>query len=197
MSKLEDAFEQFDNYNKKDPHVFTWEGITYPQEYFLALKLYEWVLKLDPNAPEELLLASRSQHIGRWEIPRDTYPDGREGYLKWRKDLGQYHADKAATIMQDIGYTPEQIARVKQIILKQKIKVDADVQTMENALCLVFLQFQYEDFYHKHEADKVINILKKSLLKMDGHGHAFALGLNYSETGLHYINEALKLIKAK
>lgn len=196
MSKLNTAFEQFDAYNQKDPNTFTWESITYPQEYFLALKLYEWVNKLDPNADEELLLASRSQHIGRWEIPRNTYPEGREAYLKWRKDLAQYHAEKAAAIMETAGYSPEQIARVKQILLKQKIKVDHDVQTIENALCLVFLQFQYEDFHPKYEPEKVINILKKSLLKMDAHGHRFALGLNYSEKGLHYIQEALKLIKS-
>ena len=195
INKLETAFQQFDSYNQKDPHVFKWGGISYPQEFFLALKLYEWVIKLAPDAGEELLLASRSQHIGRWEIPRDSYPDGREGYLKWRRDLGLYHAEKSAAIMKGIGYNQEQVARVKQIILKQKIKVDEEVQVMENALCLVFLEFQYEDFYPKHPAEKVINILRKSLLKMDKHGHQFALTLNYSKIGLHYINAALDTIK--
>ncbi|SDP06514.1 protein of unknown function [Mucilaginibacter sp. OK268] len=197
MNKLNAAFEQFDAYNQKDPNTFTWENISYPQEYFLAIELYNWVNKLDPNASEELLLASRSQHIGRWEIPRNTYPEGREAYLKWRKDLAQYHAEKTAAIMENVGYDPEQIARVRQILLKQKIKVDHDVQTMENALCLVFLQFQYEDFHPKYEAEKVINILKKSLLKMDAQGHQFALTLPYSDQGFHYIQEALKLINSK
>ena len=194
MDKLQAAIEQFDNYNKTDPHIFTWDGIDYPQEYFLALKLHEWVVKLSPIASEELLLASRCQHIGRWEIPRDQYPDGREAYLQWRKDLAKYHAAVATDILKYVGYEQEQIERVTQIILKQKIKVDAEVQVMENALCLVFLQFQYEDFYPKHEPEKLINILKRSLLKMDAHGHQFALSLSYSTEGLHYINEALKLI---
>ncbi|MFA6087745.1 DUF4202 domain-containing protein [Mucilaginibacter sp.] len=194
MDKLTTAFEQFDNYNKADPNVFTLDGTAYPQEYILALKLYEWVLKLAPDASEALLLASRSQHIGRWEIPRDSYPEGREAYLQWRKDLAKHHAEIVATILQHLGYGAEQINRVTQIILKQKIKVDAEVQVMENALCLVFLEFQYEDFYPKHEPEKVINILKRSLLKMDARGHGFALSLNYSNKGLYYINEALKLI---
>jgi hypothetical protein len=194
MSRLQHAFEQFDNYNKTDPTIFEWEGISYPQEYVLAIKLYDWVLKLDPDAGEELLLASRCQHIGRWEIPRDSYPEGREAYLRWRSDLAKYHAEVATAILQDAGYDEQQIARVRQILLKQKIKVDADVQTMENALCLVFLEFQYEDFFPKHEQDKLVNILKRSLLKMDAHGHKFALSLNYSIKGLYYINEALKLI---
>lgn len=194
MSDIEAAFEAFDQYNKQDPNTFTWEGSTYPQEYFFSLRLYEWVKRLDVDASEELLLASRSQHIGRWEIPRSKYPEGREGYLKWRKDLGLYHAEKAADILLALGYQDEQIARVRQIITKQKIKVDKEVQTMENALCLVFLQYQYQQFYPQYEAGKVINILKKSLLKMDAHGHTFALQLPYSDQGMHYINEALKLI---
>lgn len=195
MTKLELAFQKFDAYNHKDPHTFIWGDLSYPQEYFLALKLYEWVLKLNPDAGEELLLASRSQHIGRWEIPRESYPEGREAYLKWRKDLSLFHAEKASSVMKELGYNDEQIARVRQIILKQKLKVDADVQTMENALCLVFLEFQYEDFFPKYQAEKVINILRKSLLKMDSHGHQFALTLNFSEKGLYYIHEALNSIK--
>jgi len=193
MSKLDTAFELFDAYNKQDPRSFTWEGTTAPQEYFFAIKLYEWVLKLDPDASEVLLLASRSQHIGRWEIPREDYPEGREPYLKWRKDLALHHAAIADRLMKDAGYDDETSDRVKQIILKKRIKVDADVQTMENALCLVFLQLQYEDFSKKYEQEpeKIINIIRKSLLKMDGHGHQFALKLPYSENGLELINEAL------
>jgi hypothetical protein len=194
MNKIEAAFDAFDSYNKMDPNVFTYEGTAYPQEYFLAIKLYDWVLKLDPLANEPLLLASRSQHIGRWESPRETYPMDREGYLKWRRDLSHFHADKATEILKRVGYDDTVIDRTRRIILKQKIKVDTDVQTMENALCLLFLEFQYEDFLHKHSAEKVINILKKSLLKMDAHGHQFALKLNYSELGLQYVGEALKLI---
>jgi len=194
MNKLDAAFQLFDAYNKQDPRNFEWDGTTYPQEYFFAIKLYDWVLKLDPAASEELLLASRSQHIGRWEIPRESYPEGREPYLKWRKDLALHHATITGNLMKQAGYDAAEIERVSQIILKKRIKVDADVQTMENALCLVFLQYQYEDFRKKYrnEPDKMINILRKSLLKMDSHGHGFALGLNFTPQGLDLIKQAMK-----
>ncbi|MDB5086410.1 MAG: hypothetical protein JWR09_404 [Mucilaginibacter sp.] len=193
MSRLNKAFELFDAYNKQDPRSFAWEGASEPQEYFFAVKLYEWVLKLDPDAAEELLLASRSQHIGRWEIPREDYPEGREPYLKWRKDLALHHAAIAERLMKEAGYGDETIDRVKQIILKQRIKVDPDVQTMENALCLVFLQLQYEEFRKKYEPEpeKIINILRKSLLKMDENGHRLALTLPYSANGFDLIKKAL------
>jgi hypothetical protein len=197
MNKLDTAFQLFDAYNKQDPRNFEWQNISYPQEYFFALKLYEWILKLNPNAGEELLLASRSQHIGRWEMPRESYPEGRDPYLKWRKDLAQHHATIADKLMQQAGYNNEQIDRVHQIILKKRLKVDADVQTMENALCLVFLQYQYEDFRKKYKDDaaKIINILHKSLLKMDNHGHSFALRLSFSSAGLKLVKQALSALE--
>ncbi len=194
MSKLNEAIKNFDDYNLQDPNIFIWDGTSYPREYFFALKLYDWVKKLKPDASEELLLASRSQHIGRWESPRDSYPPGREAYLKWRRDLALYHAEKAGEILRATGYDEETIARVQQINLKKRLKLDKEVQTMENALCLVFLEFQYEDFYPKHEDEKVITILRKSLLKMDEQGHQFALGLAYSSGGLRLIKEALSLL---
>lgn len=197
MSKLQEAYRLFDDYNRKDPNVFIWDGNSYPRELFFAIKLHEWVLKLSPQAGEALLLASRCQHIGRWEIPRDSYPEGRDSYLKWRRDLAAFHAEKATEILEQVGYDEETISRVRRVVLKQKIKVDPEVQTIENALCLVFLEFQYEEFYTRYPAEKVVNILKKSLLKMDGHGHKFALALSFSEKGLSHIREALKLIAEK
>lgn len=191
--KLQLAFQLFDTYNKQDPNRFSWEGKDYPQEYFFAVKLHEWVLKLAREANEALLLASRSQHIGRWEIAREDYPADRDGYLKWRRELASFHADKASDIMKTVGYGEETISKTREIILKKKIKVNEDVQIMENALCLVFLAYQYETFFPLHR-EKIVNILKKSLLKMDASGHKFALSLSYSEEGLYYVKEALKLI---
>lgn len=194
MNKLELAFERYDAYNSKDPISYTYKGEVFPEEYFLAKQLYGWVLKLDPEPSEELLLASRSQHIGRWEIPRSQYPEGKTGYLDWRRNLAVFHADKSTAIMKEVGYGQDQIDRVRQFLLKKKIKVDREVQTLENALCLVFLEFQYEDFFPKYEAEKIVNILRKSLLKMDEKGREQALTLHYSDEGLNYIKQALEQI---
>lgn len=191
QNRLLNAFELFDAYNKKDPNKITWEGELYPAEYFYATKLYDWVLKLQPEAGEALLLASRCQHIGRWEVPRDTYPQNKAGYLNWRSNLGRYHAQKAAQLLFEAGYSETEIEEVKTIVLKQQIKSDPRVQTIEDALCLVFLEFQYDEFIGKHENAKVIRILQKTWAKMSDAGHQAALGLKYSDKGLSLIKEAL------
>ena len=193
MDKFTKAIDEFDAYNKRSPGHIVFQDTEYPIEYFYALQLSEWVKKLDPEASESLLLASRCQHIGRWEIARTSYDEGRVGYLKWRSDLGKYHAHIAAQILTDAGYDEEAIESVKTIVLKQKIKQNADVQSMENALCLVFLQFQYDDLMAKHSDEKMVSILKKTWAKMSDPGREMALTLSYSDKGLQLIKTALAL----
>ena len=191
MNKLQAAFDLFDDYNKQDPNKITWEGVSYPLEYFFALRLHQWVTKLDPGAGEALLLASRSQHIGRWTSARASYPEGKAGYLKWRTDLAKFHASKAAELMKEAGYEENTVNEVQHIILKKDLRTDAEVQTIENALCLVFLEFQYQDFIHKHEEQKVIRILQKSWNKMSQPGRDAAFTISYSEEGKELLQKAL------
>jgi len=191
MNRIDRAIELFDAYNQQDPRKIEWEGVNYASEYFYALQLYNWVLKLEPAASESLLLASRAQHIGRWKSPRTSYPDGKAGYLNWRSDLKRFHADTAGALMMEAGYDAETIASVQRIILKDHIKTDHEVQVMEDALCLVFLQFQYEEFMLLHDEAKVIRILQKSWKKMSVQGREVALTLHYSDSGKAIIQKAL------
>jgi len=192
MDKLEKAFTLFDAYNKRSPETVFWENQEFPSEYFYALKLYDWVKKLEPQASESLLLASRAQHIGRWEISRKSYPDGRVGYLKWRSDLGKFHAQTASELLEEVGYDDKTIERVREIIQKQSLKTDEDVQTIENALCLVFLQFQFDDLIEKVNEEKMIDILRKTWGKMSEPGRKHALDLKFSEAGSAIITKALR-----
>jgi hypothetical protein len=193
--RLQRTLRLFDQYNGADPNSFSWEGQTCPQELFLAEKLHDWVLKLAPDASEPLLLASKCQHIGRWEIARNSYPEGRIGYLSWRKALMRHHARIAEDILRKAGYPDSVTERVVAILMKQGIKQDADVQVMENALCLVFLQYQYEAFHPAH-GEKIVEILRKSLLKMDAAGHQRALSLPYTSVGMDYLKQALAALEA-
>ncbi len=191
MNKIGKAFELFDTYNREDPHIMIWDGIEYPVEYFFALQLNKWINKLEPRAGEALQLASRCQHIGRWKIPRNQYPIGKAGYFKWRSDLAKFHAEVAGELLSQAGYSREEIIVVQHILLKENLKSDDEVQAMENALCLVFLQFQYEDFISKHEDDKVIRILRKTWKKMSEAGRDAASSLVFGEKGKTLLMKAL------
>ena len=185
------AIETFDQVNSLDPNSIEIEGKKKPHAFVYAIWLSEWITKLNPNAGEELRLAARCQHLKRWEIPRSTYPEGLKGYNKWKKDLAVFHSEEAGKILKEVGYDDPVIERVKSINLKKNLKTDPEVQTMEDALCLVTLQHQIEGFSLKHDDEKMIGIIRKTWEKMSEFAKAEALKLHYSERVLGLIKKAI------
>ncbi|MGJ8653997.1 MAG: DUF4202 domain-containing protein [Opitutaceae bacterium] len=186
-TRFQNAIQAFDDLNAQDPNKVG----DVPKELHDAQAMTRWVESMYPNAGEVVHLAARCQHLCRWEKPRSSSPEGRAGYLKWRSDLKQFHADKSAEVLRSVGYDGEIVDAVMEINLKKGLKSNADVQMIEDALCLVFLELQYESYLGKWEDDKVVSILKKTWGKMSEVGHAAALSLDYSEKGLALIKQAL------
>jgi hypothetical protein len=190
--QFEAALHRFDQENSRDPNTEIANSVSHPRELLYAERLTGWVLRLAPNASEELRLAARCQHICRWEIPRAAYPMTRAGYLKWRADLKKFHAEKSGAILREAGYDEETIRLVQDLNLKKNFPADADTRTLEDALCLVFLEFQLADLAAKTADDKTINALQKSWAKMTEAARAEALKLNYGEREMRLIEQALK-----
>jgi hypothetical protein len=168
------------------------EGAAHPQELLYAIMLTNWVLRLSPNASEPLLLATRCQHICRWTIQRTSYEMTRSGYLRWRTELKQFHARKSEEILREVGYGEEIITRVRELNLKKNLGSDPECQVLEDALCLVTLQYQLTGLVAKTEPAKMLQILQKTWKKMSPQAHAAALELKYTETERELFSEALQ-----
>lgn len=181
------AIDAFDRLNALDPNRVDGQ----PKELRDAQAMTRWLETLYPYAGEASYLAARCQHLCRWEKPRNSYPEGRLGYLKWRSDLKQFHADKSAEVLRAVGYQDAIIDAVTTINLKQGLKSNQDVQMVEDALCLVFLELQFESYIDKWEDDKMIRILQKTWGKMSEVGHQAALKLSLSEKALSLVQQAL------
>lgn len=190
--KFAAALRRFDAENSRDPNLETANGLAHPRELLYAQRLTNWVLRLAPGASEALRLAARCQHICRWESPRDSYPMDRPGYLKWRADLKKFHAQKAGGILREAGYDAATIRRVQELNLKKHFPADAETRTLEDALCLVFLEFQLAGLAAKTDDDKTINALQKSWGKMTEAARVEALKLPYDEREKALLQRALK-----
>jgi hypothetical protein len=139
-----------------------------------AVRVTDWVRRLRPDASEELLLAARGHHIRRWTSPRSSYPDGRSGYLRWRRDLHEIHARELGTILGAENYEPAVIERVQDIVRKKRLASDPEVQTLEDALCLVFIQTQYDELAGRLDDEKMDSVVAKTLAKMSDEGRRLA-----------------------
>jgi hypothetical protein len=189
--KFAAAVRRFDEENSRDPNSVSEGGVSRPRELVYSEWLTHWVLKLQPEASEELRLAARCQHLCRWQVPRESYPMTRPGYLKWRADLKQFHARKAGEILSELGHKQSVITRVQNLNLKQNFPNDVEGRVLEDALCLVFLEHQLAELAEKTSADKVVNALRKSWQKMTPTAREIALKLSYAPRERELIEQAL------
>ena len=177
------AMQRFDAANALDPAH---------KELLYAERMTHWLNQVEPDASEALRLAARSQHIRRWEIPRSNFPDGRVGYLNWRKRLSRFHADTAEKILREEAYDKITIARVRALLQKERIKTDPEMQTLEDVICLVFLQHHLTDFADSQSEDRLVTILQRTWAKMSPRGHEFALKLKLGKPGRDLLDKAVE-----
>jgi hypothetical protein len=187
---FDQAQKLFDSHNSNDPKKTTVDGEEMPDALLYARRMSQKLMEYDAKASEHLQLAARSQHIGRWEIPRKDYSMDRTGYLLWRSQLKIYHAGIAAEIMEKVGYDGVIISKVKDLLLKKQLKQNSETQILEDVICLVFLEFYFDDFSAAHDEEKLIHILKKTIAKMSQRGVETALQLSLSEKAKDLIAKA-------
>ncbi len=190
--RFEKAITTFDAYNLNDPHLEEFEGSMVSKELLYAQRMSQRLNVFFPNAPEYLKLAVHCQHIGRWEIPRESYPMDKKGYLQWRNVLKSHHAKLAEQILNSCRYDADTIEKVKFLLLKKELQHNPDTKILEDVVCLVFIEYYLEDFAEKHEPKKVIDILQKTLKKMSPRAIEEAAKIPVSERVKVLIREALE-----
>ena len=131
--------------------------------------------RLFPDAADALKIAARGQHVERWLLPRRDFPEGKAGYLDWRREQGRRHAARIAGIMAAAGYSSEDIAAAERMLRKEGLKRDPEVQALEDVICFVFLRWYFAAFARDHSDLDIADIVAKTARKMSAAGRARVL----------------------
>ena len=187
VEAIDQARSAIDAANAADPNEHDGEPLA-----LLQGRLAEgWVIRLDPDASEALRLAARAHHLRRWVVPRDSYPDGRAGYLRWRRDQKQRHAEELRELLEQVGLGPVIVARAAAIVAKVGLGSDPEVQVFEDAVCLTFLETQLGETADRLDADRMTTVIAKTLTKMSDPGKAAALTIDLDERGRDLLARAV------
>jgi hypothetical protein len=184
------AVAAIDSVNRDDPNTVLVDGQPQPKELAHADRVTAWVRRLRPDAGELLLLAARGHHLRRWQSPRQSYPEGRAGYLRWRRDLSERQAAELGALLVACGYGTDDVERVRAIVRKRGLGHDDDVQALEDALCLTFLELQLAELADRTDEAKMIEILRKTMVKMSPQAIRLAGELPLGAEGARLLAEA-------
>jgi hypothetical protein len=171
MPSLATALALIDAANAADPHLEQGQ----PAALLYGQRMTEELARLVPDASEVLQIAARGQHVERWLLPRDSYPDGKEGYLAWRREQGRRHALRVAGIMDEAGYPGADQDRVGVLLRKEGIKRDPEVQALEDVICFTFIRWYLAPFAATRSATSLAEIVAKTARKMSAGARARAL----------------------
>lgn len=177
MDRLLAVLSRIDEANANDPDLEATPAGPRPAALIYGRRMTEVLDEYCPAASEELKIATRGQHIERWLRPRSSYPEGREGYLTWRRDAAKYHAGRVAALMHEAGYDGAACDRASSLMLKKNLKTDDEAQTLEDVACLVFFRWYAGAFSEKHDAGRILSIVTKTARKMSARGRAAAISL--------------------
>lgn len=169
--RLARALSLIDAANAADP---TLEN-SQPAALLYGKRMSDEMARLFPAASEVLQIAARGQHVERWLLRRSDYPEGKAGYLDWRREQARRHALRVAGIMDEVGYSLEDGFRVGILLRKEGLKRDPEVQALEDVICFTFLHWYFADFAAARDDTEVLDIVTKTARKMSSEGRARAL----------------------
>lgn len=193
LSSFENVLAQLTVAHQKDPNRETWNNEVFPAEWLYIRRITERLKSFSPEASTELIIAANCQHLCRWEIERTSFPEGRIGYYQWRNYLSDYQFQKAREIILGAGFGAEFADRVKLIVKKENIFTNPEAQTLEDVVCLVFMEFYLDDFIRAKSELNMATVILKTWNKMSEKGHQEALKIQFSDETLPVIKRVLGL----
>ena len=188
---LDEAIARIDAINSGDPQQVVRDGKEYARELLASERRSFWLEKLSPKADPLIQIANRAQHIARWELPRSKFPQGKNGFGQWRKALFKFHAENTAKILAEIGYSGDQIERVKILVERRSQKSDPATQLLTDVSSLVFLENEFEKLTTKRSQEHLLHMIKRTWRKMSAKGREHVRALNLSTSSMKLIDTAL------
>jgi len=191
ISPYDRARELIDQAHAADPTRLSDDR---PAELVYADRVEQWVLRLIPDASPLLRLGARCQHLERWTVPRDTFPEGKAGYFAWRKSLYLKQADRARELLREAGLSNREAEEVHAWVSKSGLKINPGTQALEDAAVLVFLENEIESFAARHAEyprDKFVEILRKTWRKLSPAAQDAARTLSLPPPVAGLVREAL------
>lgn len=156
------ALAAIDDANSADPNRVDGE----PRAQLEGRRATAWLGRLEPKPSPALSIAARAHHLRRWELARASYPSGRAGYLRWRRDNKAHQASSCASLLNQLDADSALIDRVTELLLRGSLGSDHETQRLEDVACLVFLQTQLDSVAERIDADHLAAIIDKTQRKM-------------------------------
>lgn len=169
------------------------EATLRPEEIAYGKEVEKWTIELAGGksaVSPVLLLAAKAHKIEKATVRRSQFPGSEEGHSQWKAALKQQQEMRVKPILAKAGWGSEAIARVTTLLSMDGSREDKDMQVLEDATCLVFLQTDLPSMKIEDHG-KLVDLLHKTWVKMSPCARSKAIHLEYDAPMLHCLIEAI------
>jgi hypothetical protein len=163
-------FAALDEANDEDPARLCWAGRSVPKARLQGERATYWLGRLEPDAGPALRLAARAHHLRRFALPRSEYPEGRPGYLRWRRDQKIAHAAAVRELLAPLGADDGLLERTGALLKKDGLGTDPETQVFEDVVSIVFCETELDELLAKLGPERVTDAVVKTAGKMSPRG---------------------------
>jgi len=156
--------------HETDSNLDIVNGSEKPSELVYSQRMLETLAGFSSNADFALQLAVQCEHIERWKIARNLFPMDKPGYFQWRKAVMEFQLSRTVETLKTVGIDDADSAEVTDILSKKGKEKNDKAQIVEDVACIVFVQWYLEAFAAKHDFEKVVDIVRKTVKKMSNEG---------------------------
>jgi hypothetical protein len=156
--------------HETDINLAIFNGSEMPSELVYSQRMLETLSGFSSNAGFALQLAVQCEHIERWKIARNLFPMDKPGYFQWRRAVMEFQLSRTVETLKTVGIDDADSAEVIDILSKKGKEKNVNAQIVEDVACIVFVQWYLEAFAAKHDFEKVVDIVRKTVKKMSNEG---------------------------
>lgn len=169
-----DKWKKLHNLCKKMYEVSEW-----PDELSHAEKTLEWLLKINPNASEELKVSAYAHDIERTFITKREQKDY-ETYINHKKEHSKRSADIVCTMMFTLEFSPTAIQRVHYLICNHEVGGDSDANDLKDADSLSYFENNLSGYYEKRGLEGTRTKIDFMYSRMSEHNKPLVNTITYS-----------------
>eukprot|EP00195_Chlamydomonas_chlamydogama_P004184 CAMPEP_0202922934 /NCGR_PEP_ID=MMETSP1392-20130828/78183_1 /ASSEMBLY_ACC=CAM_ASM_000868 /TAXON_ID=225041 /ORGANISM="Chlamydomonas chlamydogama, Strain SAG 11-48b" /LENGTH=278 /DNA_ID=CAMNT_0049616589 /DNA_START=278 /DNA_END=1115 /DNA_ORIENTATION=- len=214
--RLKKTLRTIDEINSSDPNKVNIDGVPRPYRVVYSDWVLDWVNKLDPKAPDELLILAKGRSIESWklaDIKRDDYSPNAAGERQWQLDRKTWLANRLTGVMKEAGYNEQSVRFVEEVMLDRDIPDPREIrkydlvgplglmnlrlleqammiQTLRDADALVFMEKNFPQMFNRMTSDEVLVALKRELSKVSQKCMGILLSMKWSAVQLKLVSKA-------
>lgn len=164
------------------------------EESLYAIRMLDQLRKYYPQANQLLEISALAHHLKRWEIARSLYPMDKQGYFQWRRHVAKHQLAQLTEVLEKESIAKDEQEAILSYLKKENIKKFEEAQIIEDVACMVFVHFYLESFAAPHDEQKVVDIVRKTMLKMSQRAIGETAQLPLSENVKRYVGQAVQLL---